>query len=114
MQLMKTSEKNDFMIHTNVQVYEYLQPHYKWNLVSIAFCDRMLMVMVSNGCSDKEKLDLKEYLTKNMFYRHDETNVYYRLKSRNGEFVDPIVFDNENGNARVEMSKRFIGRSSMV
>lgn len=72
------------------------------------------MVMVSNGCSEKEFLDLKEYLTKNMFHRHDETNVYYRLKSRGGEFVNPIVFDKENGNSRVEMTKRFIGRNLLI
>ena len=102
------------MLHTNIEVYEYLQPHYKWNLVSIAFCDRMLMVLISKGCSEKEFLDLKEYLTKNMFHRHDETNIYYRLKSRGGEFVNPIVFDKENGDARVEMTKRFIGRNSLI
>jgi len=102
------------MIHSNLQVYDYLQPHYKWNLVSIAFCDRILMVMVSNGCSEKEFLDLKEYLTKNMFHRHDETNIYYRLKSRGGEFVNPIVFDKENGDVRVEMTKRFIGRNPLI
>lgn len=102
------------MIHTNIQIFDYLEPHYKWNVVSIAFCDKMLIIMISNICSDKEFLDLKEYLTKNMFYRHDETNVYYRLKSRGGEFVNPIVFDKENGNIRVEMTKRFIGRNLLI
>lgn len=100
------------MVHSNIQVYDYLSPHYKWNLVSIAFCDRMLIVMVSSKCSDKEISDLKEYLVKNMFHKHEETNVYYRLKSRNGEFIDPIVFDRENGGVRVEMCQRFINRTT--
>ena len=99
------------MPHSNIEVYEYLQPHYKWNLVSIAFCDRMLMVLISKGCSDKEILDLKKYLNKNQFYEYEETNLYYRLKSRSGEFVEPPIFDSENGEVRVEMAKRFIGKT---
>jgi len=78
------------MTHTNIQVYEYLQPHYKWNLISMAFCDRMLIIMISYGCR--------------------ETDVYYRLKSRGGDFVNPMIFDKENGDARVEMTNRFLGR----
>lgn len=99
------------MPHSNIEVYEYLQPHYKWNLVSIAFCDRMLIILISKGCSDKEVLDLEKYLNKNLFHRYEDTNIYYRLKSRSGEFVEPKTFDIENGDVRVEMIKRFIGRT---
>lgn len=98
------------MVQTNIQVFDYLQPHYKWNLITMAFCDRMLIVMISNGCSDKESQDLKIYLNDNLFYQHEETNIYYRLKSRSGDFINPELFDKENGGARVEMTKRFIGR----
>jgi hypothetical protein len=99
-------------VHTNIEVFDFLQPHYKWNLVSIAFCDRMIIVMIMNGCSDKERCDLKKYLDDNFFYRHDDTNTYYRLKSRNGEFLSPEGFDNENGTARVEMVTRFLYRTT--
>ena len=98
------------MTHTNIQVYEYLQPHYKWNLISMAFCDRMLIIMISYGCSTKEMLDIEKYLIDNLFHKHEETNVYYRLKSRGGDFVNPMIFDKENGDARVEMTKRFLGK----
>ncbi len=99
------------MVRTNIQVYDYLQPHYKFNLITMAFCDRMFIIMISNGCSDKEKFDLRKYLNENLFYQHEETNVYYRLKSRSGDFIDPTIFDKENGNSRKEMVERFIGRN---
>ena len=100
------------MVHSNLQVYDYLQPHSKWNLVTMAFCDRMLMVMISNGCSDKEKLDLKKYLDGNLFYQYEDTSVYCRYKSRDGGFINELDFDKENGiNSRKEMIERFIGKN---
>lgn len=99
------------MVHSNIEVYDYLQPHYKWNLITMAFCDRMLMVMISGGCSEKEKFDLKKYLGDNLFYQYGDTNVYCRLKSREGQFIDEMEFDKENGNSRKEMIQRFIGKN---
>lgn len=99
------------MVHTNIEVFDYLQPHYRWNLVAIAFCDRMLMVIISNGCSETESIDLKKYLRDNLFYQFESTNVYCRYKSRGGDFIKEQEFDKENGNSRKEMVERFIGRN---
>ena len=120
MQSMKTSTEiiNRMMnskekIEDNLSIIDYLQPHYKWNLISMGFCDRMLMVMILSTSTKSEVKSIKEYLTKNYFFKHKNINVYYRCKSRKGHYITPEEFDKENYGVRNEMVQRLIGRNNI-
>ncbi len=100
-------------IEDNLSVVDYLHPHYKWGLLSIGACDRMIMVMILSTITKIEAKNIKEYLTKNYFFRYLDTNVYYRCKSRDGKYITPEEFDKENYGVREEMVKRLIGRNNI-
>lgn len=88
-------------IKTNIDVIKYLEPYQKNWKVSIGFCDRMFLVVLN--IDDEESKNIVDFLKDNFFFRHEKTNVYYRLKSKIGEHTTPSNFDTENQNIRYEM-----------
>jgi hypothetical protein len=107
--MLVQSEKID----NNIEVSEHFQSHVKWGLLSIGFCDRMMMVMILSSCTDNEVTQIKEYLLSNNFFKQKDSSVYCRFKSRNGDYVTPEEFDKENYGIREEMTNRLIGKNKI-
>lgn len=100
-------------LDSNITVSDELQSFYKFGLISIGFCDRMMMVMILSGCSASITDSVTKYLTKNGFFKHDKSHVYCRFKSRNGEYITSESFDKENFGIRNEMVSRLIGKNKL-
>jgi hypothetical protein len=98
---------------TNIDVTEHFSSHYKWGLVSLGFCDRIMMVMVLPGCTKTEYKGIEDYLLVNYFFKDGHNSVYCRFKSRDGNYITPEEFDKENYGIREEMTKRLIGKNKL-
>lgn len=97
-------------IDNNILITETLQSHYNFGFISIGYCDRMMMVKILPNCTKILGDEVVDYLTKNRFIQHENTNVFCRFKSRSGEYISIEEFDKENYGIRKEMVSRLIGK----
>jgi hypothetical protein len=99
-------------IEKDVEVFKYLQPYYKWNMISFGICDRILMVNIENNCIGHDLKTVTDYLTSNYFFKDEVNGVFCRFKFKSGDYVTPNEFDKKYHFERKEMIDRMLNIKS--
>jgi hypothetical protein len=97
-------------IKDNINVFSYLEPYYKWNMVSIGISDRILIVKLEKTLIGYDYKSVVEFLETNNFFKDENDNIFYRLKNKNDEYITPQEFDSTNHNIRIDTIKRMINK----
>jgi hypothetical protein len=99
-------------IKNDIEVFKYLEPYYKWRMISFGISDRILIVNIENKCNGHDLKTVTNFLNVNYFFKDKVHGVFCRFKFKSDDYVTPDEFDKKYHFERKEMIDRMLNIKS--